>query len=133
MTITNNEAFRVLVAEDDKFLSGVYKNKLTKEGFEVILVMNGREVLAAARQKKPDIILLDLIMPGKDGFEVLKELKNDADLKDIKVIILSNLSQEEDKKRVMDLGALDYVVKANVSFREIVETVKHHLSQKEPA
>jgi two-component system, OmpR family, alkaline phosphatase synthesis response regulator PhoP len=114
----------VLVVEDDKFLSGVHENKLSKEGFEVALAKNGEEAMAMARAKKPDIILLDLIMPVKDGFETLKELKADSALKDIKVLILSNLSQEEDKQKVMDMGAVDYIVKANVAFKEIVEAVK---------
>jgi DNA-binding response OmpR family regulator len=117
----------VLVVEDDDVLSSVHRNKLTREKFEVMIAKNGEEGLKMARDKKPDIILLDLIMPVKDGFETLKDLKADPDLKDIKVIILSNLSQEEDKQRVLDMGAADYVVKANVSFKEIVVLVKKHL------
>ena len=69
------------------------------------------------------------MMPIKDGFETLKELKADENLKDIKVAILSNLSQEEDRKRVLDMGAIEYIVKANVSFREIVDLVKRELGQ----
>ena len=80
-----------------------------------------------AKAKKPDIILLDLIMPVKDGFETLKDIKNDQELKDIKVIVLSNLSQEEDKQRVMYMGAVDFVVKANTSFKEVVQIIKRHL------
>jgi DNA-binding response OmpR family regulator len=117
----------VLVVEDDEFLSSVHKNKLTKEGFEVVMAGNGQEALDIVGKVKPGIILLDLIMPVMDGFETLKKLKEDPDLKDTKVIILTNLSQDEDKQRVMDLGAIDYIVKANVSFREIVNVVKHNL------
>lgn len=117
----------ILVAEDDKFIAKVYQNKLTKEGFEVFLAMNGQEAIDFVKKRKPDIILTDLIMPVKDGFETLKELKADPASKDIKVIILSNLSQEEDKQKVMEMGAIDYVVKANVSFREILDLIKHHL------
>ena len=117
----------VLAVEDDAFLSGIHKNKLAKEGFEVVVASNGRAALDFLKTRKPDIILLDLIMPVMDGFETLKELKADPETKDIKVIILSNLSQDEDKERVMQMGAIDYVVKANVSFREIVELVKNNL------
>ena len=117
----------VLVAEDDIFLANVHMSKLTKEGFEVLIAKNGEEALNFARNRKPDIILMDLIMPVKDGFQALEELKSDPELKNIKVIILSNLSQDEDKKRTLDLGALEYVVKSDVSFKEIVEIVKKHL------
>ena len=120
---------RILVGEDDVFLSKVYMAKLTKEGYQVEHAINGEKVLEAARKKKPDLILLDLMMPVKDGFETLKELKADAALKDIKVMILSNLSQEEDKKRVMDMGAAEYVVKADVSFSEVTKLVKKHLEK----
>ena len=118
----------ILVGEDDKFLSNVYKTKLAKEGYQVEHGVDGQEVLQLAREKKPDLILLDLIMPVMDGFETLAELKADPDLKDIKVVILSNLSQEEDKKKVFDLGAVEFVVKANVSFKEVIECVKKHLA-----
>ncbi|PIU80416.1 MAG: response regulator, partial [Candidatus Moranbacteria bacterium CG06_land_8_20_14_3_00_40_12] len=80
-------------------------------------------------ENKPDLILLDLIMPVKDGFETLKELKADSSLKDVQVIILSNLSQEEDRQRVLNLGAVEYVVKADVSFSEIVKLVKKYLAK----
>jgi DNA-binding response OmpR family regulator len=125
--ITETNGPIVLVAEDDAVLSSMYKSKLTKEGFDVILATNGENGIKMAREKKPDIILLDLIMPVKDGFETLKELKADPTLKDIKVVILSNLSQEEDKKRVLDMGAVDYVVKANISLREMVALVRQYL------
>jgi DNA-binding response OmpR family regulator len=117
----------VLVIEDDSFIANVHKKKLTKEGFEVAMAGNGEEGLALAQKSKPDIILLDLIMPVKDGFQTLKELKENPELKDIKVIVLSNLSQEDDKQRIMDMGAVDYIVKANISFREIINQIKRHL------
>ena len=128
---TNNTkgASRILVGEDDKFLSNIYKTKLTKIGFQVDHALNGEEALKMARENKPDLILLDLIMPVKDGFETLKELKADSSLKDVQVIILSNLSQEEDRQRVLNLGAVEYVVKADVSFSEIVKLVKKYLAK----
>jgi DNA-binding response OmpR family regulator len=117
----------VLVAEDDEFMLKVHKKKMDMEGFEVLLARNGQEALDMARKKTPDIILLDLIMPVKDGFETLKELKGDPELKKIKVVVLSNLGQEEDKIWAADMGAADYFVKANVSFQEIISITKHHL------
>lgn len=117
----------VLVVEDDKFLSNIHKTKLAKEGFEVEHAANGEEALKIARKRKPKLVLLDLIMPIKDGFETLKEFKEDSELKDVKIIILSNLSQEEDKQKALELGAAEYIVKANVFFREIVEKVKQYV------
>jgi DNA-binding response OmpR family regulator len=117
----------VLVAEDDTFLAKVHNKKLAKEGFEVRMAGNGEEALSLARKEKPDIILLDLIMPVKDGFQALAELKADPNLKDVKVIVLSNLSQEEDKERVLGMGAVEYVVKANISFRDVINVINKHL------
>ena len=120
----------VLTVEDDPFILTIHKNKLAKEGFDAMLAANGEEAMKLARERKPDIILLDLIMPIKDGFQTLKELKDDPQLKDIKVLVLSNLSQEEDQQRVIEMGAAEYIVKANVSFKEIIERIKFHLGLK---
>lgn len=117
----------VLVAEDDKFYANIYKTKLAKEGFEIAVVGDGLQALQLARERKPDLILLDLVMPVKDGFETLREIKSDANLKDVRVIVLSNLGQEEDIKKAKDLGALDYVVKANVSIGEMMSKIKGYL------
>ena len=123
----NSKAPVILAVEDDKFLMNVHRSKLTKEGFEVFLASNGKEALELAKKNHPDMILLDLIMPVMDGFETLKALKSDPELKNIKVVILSNLSQEEDRQRALDMGAVDFVVKANVSFREIIEKIRKNL------
>lgn len=118
----------MLVVEDDNFYSNIYKVKLAKEGIDARVAGNGDDALALARREKPDLVLMDLIMPGKDGFETLKAFKEDDSLKDIRVVILSNLSQEEDKQRVMDLGAIEYIVKANISLQEMVDRVKKYLA-----
>lgn len=118
----------ILVGEDDRFIANVYKTKLVKEGYQVEHGNNGKEVLRLAREKKPDLILLDLIMPEEDGFETLAELKTDPELKNIKVVVLSNLSQDEDKKKVLKLGAEEYVVKANVSFKEVIKIMEKYLA-----
>lgn len=117
----------LLLVEDDEFLSDIYKMKFSQAGFEVCYAENGEVALQMAKQKHPDVILLDLMMPVKDGFETLKELKADPELKHIKVIVFSNLGQDKDMIEVMTLGASDYLVKSNISFDETVEKVQHSL------
>lgn len=116
----------VLVVEDDPFYSKIYKTKLAKEKIESQVVGNGNEAMKAAQVLRPKLILLDLIMPEKDGFETLAELKADPNLKDVPVIVLSNLSQEEDIKRIMSMGAVDYLVKANVPIQDVIDRVKQN-------
>lgn len=118
----------VLVLEDDPFYANIYKTKLKKEGIDAEVVINGDAAMVAIKKRKPALILTDLIMPGKDGFATLKELKADPALKDIKVIVLSNLSQEEDIRRVKELGAAEYLIKANVSIQEVVDKIKSNLA-----
>jgi len=117
----------ILVAEDDRFYANIYKTKLAKEGYEVVVTGDGVQALKVAREKKPALIILDLIMPVKDGFETLKELKADAVLKSVKVVVLSNLGQEEDIEKAKDLGAADYLVKTNLSITEMMEKIKGYL------
>ncbi|HOZ55746.1 MAG: Sensory transduction protein regX3 [Parcubacteria group bacterium ADurb.Bin316] len=121
---------KVLVAEDDKFLVKAFAVKLAKDGFDVIVAGNGNEAIAEAKKNKPDIILLDLIMPQKNGFDALYELKQDEETKDIPVIITSNLSQEIDIKRGKDLGADDYLVKSDTPIQEIIAKIKQVLAKR---
>ena len=114
----------ILVAEDDKAYASVYKSKLESEGYEVIAVENGNLALSEMRKRKPDLLILDLVMPEKSGFEVLEELRGDTTLKKIKVIIASNLSQDEDRKKVKELGISDYFVKSDISITEMVERIE---------
>lgn len=122
-----SEYKHVLVVEDDPFYSKVYKTKLAKEQIEAETASNGDEALQAVKAHRPGLILLDLIMPGRDGFETLAALKADEVTKGIPVIVLSNLSQEEDIKRVMDLGAVEYLIKANVPMQTVIDKVRQHL------
>ena len=117
----------ILVAEDDKFYANIYKTKLAKEGFDTVIVGNGQEALQFVQKERPDLILLDLIMPVKDGFDTLSELKNSKDFSSIKVLVLSNLGQDEDIERVKELKADGYLVKTNTSIVEMVEKVKQIL------
>ncbi|MFA5933465.1 MAG: response regulator [Microgenomates group bacterium] len=115
----------IIVAEDDKYYANLFKIKLLKGGYETLIVGNGETALVAVRQKKPDLLLLDLVMPIKDGFEVLEELRADANLKDLKVIVLSNLGQEEDVKKANKMGVLGYFVKSDISLVEMMEKIKN--------
>lgn len=120
---------RILLVEDDKFLSTALGDKLTREGFVVIKTTNGQEALAKIRLERPDLVLLDLIMPQKNGFEVLAEMKLEPLTKHIPVIVLSNLGQEADIKKAKDLGASDYLVKSDVEMKTVVEKIKGELAK----
>jgi DNA-binding response OmpR family regulator len=122
---------KILVAEDDKFLIKVYESKLFKEGYIVKISTNGEEALKDIKEMKPDLILLDLIMGKKNGFEVLAEMQKDSELRKIPVIILSNLGQDEDLKKGLDLGAHDYIIKSNASISEVVEKIERQLKEAE--
>ena len=118
----------ILVAEDEKFLANIYRVKFEKSGFKVLIAEDGEKTLEILAKERPDIILLDLVMPVKDGFEVLKEIKSNALLKDIPVIVASNLGQDEDIKRAKLLGAADYFIKANMHLPELVSIVAKMLT-----
>lgn len=114
----------VLLVEDDVFLSGIYQKKFEMEGFKISASDNGEKGLADAKKKKPDIILLDILLPKMDGFSVLKELKEDASTKNIPVILLTNLGQKDDVEKGLEAGAVDYLIKAHFKPSEIVEKVR---------
>lgn len=117
---------KILIVEDDKFLSELISTKLTKEGFEVSIALDGETGLQKARAEKPGIVLLDILLPGISGFEVLEQIKKDADptIKNIPVLILSNFGQESKVQQGLSLGAVDYLVKANFTTGEIVEKIR---------
>lgn len=117
---------KVLVVEDDKFLADVFLTKLTKEGFNVIQAFNGEDAISVTKKYHPDLILLDIIIPKKDGFDVLKEIKEDETVKDIPVIIMSNLGQEADVGMGKKLKAVEYLVKTNTSLADIVKKIKQY-------
>lgn len=117
----------IMVVEDDRFYGNICKVKLSKEGYTVVVMNNGAWALKAVAEKKPDLILLDLVMPEMDGFETLKALKNDPASATIPVIVLSNLGQPEDIKKALALGAIDYMVKTIIPIQKMVEKVRSHL------
>jgi DNA-binding response OmpR family regulator len=124
---------KILLVEDDQFLSALLKNRLEKEKFEVTLAHDGDGALQALRDMEPDLILLDIILPGKSGFEVLEEVQADPQLSDKKgvpVIVISNLGQESDVERGKELGVVDYFVKARISIDDLVKKVRNALAEK---
>ncbi len=113
---------RILVADDEKPMAHALELKLTHEGYEVVTTTNGDEALEAMEKQKFNLLLLDLVMPKKDGFAVLEELKAKGNT--VPIIITTNLGQEEDKERVAKLGAKNYLIKSNTPIAEIVAEVK---------
>lgn len=118
---------KILIIEDDKFLLKLYSDKLQREGFEVLGSLTGEEGLNKILTEKPDLLILDLILPGKNGFEVLSEIKLNPKTKDMPIIILTNLGQESDIKKGLELGAAAYLVKTEFSVNRLAELVKEHL------
>lgn len=118
---------KILLVEDDTALAAVYKSRLELEGFDTREVNNGEEALSAALDYRPDLILLDAMMPKISGFDVLDILRNTPDTTNIRVIMLTALSQTKDKERAEALGVDDYLVKSQVVIGDVVARVKHHL------
>jgi len=122
------KSYRILVAEDEESLTNAFSIKLRAAGFQIDIARDGNEVIKMIKDNRYDLILLDLLMPNKDGFEVLKELKL---LKNPpEVIVLSNLSQEEDIEKTKDLGAIDFWIKSNFQLSQIVEFLKDYFDKK---
>ncbi len=113
---------KVLVAEDEKALARALELKLTKAGFSVSIVVDGGSALTALQKEHFDILLLDIMMPNKDGFAVMSEMK--AKKIHVPVVILSNLGQTEDERKAKELGAVDYWVKADISLMEVVNRIR---------
>ncbi len=119
---------KILIIEDDDFLRSLAVTKLEKEGLIVSMAADGQQGLAQAETTNPDLIILDLMLPVMSGFDVLKSLKASDATKNIKVIVFSNLGEESDIKTCLDLGANDYLVKANFTLDELVEKIKELLN-----
>lgn len=119
---------KILIIEDDKFLRELMTQKLTSEGFEMIEASDGEMGVERVKEEEPDLVLLDLLLPGIDGFEVLKWIRQEKQFKDLPVIILSNLGDEKDIKKGKELGATSYLIKSNFTPTEIIETINRSLS-----
>lgn len=122
---------KILLVEDDSGLAGVYVSRLLIEGFDVKHVVNGEDALSAAVAYKPDLILLDAMMPKISGFDVLDILRNTNETMNVRVIMLTALSQAKDKERAEQLGVDDYLVKSQVVISDVVSRIKHHLGIEE--
>jgi DNA-binding response OmpR family regulator len=118
---------RILLVEDDDALASVYITRLKAENFDVKRVTNGEDALVTVLSYRPDLVLLDVMMPKLNGFEVLDILRNTPEVGNVKVIMLTALSQEADKKRAEALGVDDYLVKSQVVIADVIEHIKQHL------
>jgi len=118
----------VLLVEDDVFLSSILKSRLEKEGMTVIHARDGQEAIDMLKTQKPDVILLDLILPKKSGFEVMEQIRQDPQLENAPIIIISNLGQPEDIEKGKNLGAVEYFIKAKTSIEDLVKNVMDFLA-----
>jgi len=116
-------AKKILIIEDDEFLRELIGQKLTREGYIIVEAEDGERGIEAVKKEKPDLVLLDLILPGVDGFEVLSQIKKDPSTAQVPVLILSNLGQKDDIERGLKLGAVDYLIKAQFTPGEIVKKI----------
>lgn len=114
----------ILFVEDEAALQGVFGDAFTQEGFKIISALDGETGLQLAKTQHPDLILLDLILPKKDGFAVLEALKSDPETASIPVIVLTNLESSADVERAISMGAMSYLVKANYKLDEVVAKVR---------
>ena len=123
----NGQKKKILLVEDDMALSAVYRSRLEIEGFDVREANNGEDALSATVEYRPDLILLDVMMPKISGFDVLDILRNTPETANVRIIMLTALSQPKDKERAESLGVDDYLVKSQVVIGDVVARVKHHL------
>ena len=123
----NGQKKKILLVEDDMALSAVYRSRLEIEGFDVREANNGEDALSATVEYRPDLILLDVMMPKISGFDVLDILRNTPETANVRIIMLTALSQPKDKERAESLGVDDYLVKSQVVIGDVVALVKHHL------
>lgn len=121
---------KILIVEDDRYISKMYQLKLSLEGYDVQVAENGEEGVDKVKEFMPDIMLLDILMPKLDGFEVLKIVKADDTTKNIPVLVMSNLGQEDHVEKGMKLGAIGYVVKSQYTPSKVVEKIKSVLAGK---
>lgn len=121
---------RIALIEDDPFLSSMYFTKFEMEGFKVLTATDGEAGIDLIIKEKPDLVLLDILMPKKNGLDVLEIIKKNKDTQAIPIILLTNLNQTEEVKRAMDLGAVDYLIKAHFMPSEVVDKIKKALENK---
>jgi len=123
-------AAKILIIEDDRYISKMYQLKLSLDGFDVVVADNGRIGVEKVKEFRPDIILTDILMPEMDGFDVIKAVKADEELKSTPILIMSNLGQEDHIQKGLELGALGYIVKSQYTPSKVVEKIKEILAGK---
>lgn len=124
-----NSAQKILIVDDDPFILDMYILKFKEQGFDVETARDGKGGLDRAESYQPNVLLLDIVMPVMDGFDVLSELKKRGTARNMKIILLSNLGQKSDVERGMELGANDYIIKAHFTPSEVVEKVRDLLKK----
>ncbi len=120
---------RILMVEDDDALANVYMTRLQSEGFDARRVNNGEDALAAALSYKPDLVVLDVMMPKVSGFDVLDILRNTPETANLKIIMLTALSQDSEKQRAQSLGVDDYLIKSQVVIADVIDRIRFHLGE----
>lgn len=120
---------KILIVEDDEFLRSLTAKRLEKEGYMVVVAVDGESAVSVARENMPNLILLDLLLPGINGFDVLEKLKTDETLKNIPVIVFSNLGQKEDIDKANSLGADDFLIKANFTLDDVIGKINAKLGK----
>jgi len=120
---------KILIVEDDRSLQNALVEIIGREGFETVSAFDGEEALAKLQEGKPDLILLDIVLPKKDGYEVLEEIKKNEETKNIPVLILTNLEEIDNVQKALDLGATTFMVKSDFSLKDILEKIKVALGQ----
>ena len=127
MAIKKYMSKQILIIEDDEFFRELIAKKLNKSGFEFSLAINGQEGVERMKTDKPALVFLDILLPDVDGFDILTKIKADKEISSIPIIILSNLGQKEDIDKGLELGATDYLIKAQIDLDEIVEKIKKYI------
>lgn len=120
-------AKKILIIEDEEIIYSLLQKKLTEEGYEISIATDGNEGLEKMKEEKPDLVLLDIIMPEKGGFEVMEEMQSDENLRDIPVIVISNSGQPVELDRAKELGAKDWLIKTEFDPQEVTEKVKKQI------
>lgn len=116
---------KILLVEDDEFLIDIYKTKLEESKFEVVVESNGSRAVEIVKKEKPDLVLLDIVLPNQDGWEILRNLKKEGIMEKTKVAILSNLGQKEEIEKGLALGASLYLIKAHYTPSQVVQEISH--------
>jgi len=118
---------KICIVEDDTFLQGLLSTKLSTSGYEVMTVSDGNEAVKKIEEGKPSLVLLDLMLPGTSGFDILEDIRKNGDLKNLPVIVFSNLSEDVDISRAKELGATEFMIKSNFTLDELLEKVKSNV------